>query len=103
MQNSAMNVNPNMKFTPNYQMVVNPPSTFYKYSIYNDIKNGERLQTAIIRSINESTGTGAKTKRHNIAGKIVKAAIGTGIIVLGITKRKWIGKQFKNIIGYLKK
>lgn len=97
MQNSGNSVNPNMKFTPNANVVVHPPRRVYKYSMYDELKLGENKYQQIVDAVKKPSPSNQRLKTENTLKNILGVALLAGISILGYKNRNWIVSQFKKI------
>lgn len=97
MQNSLNSVNPNMKFTPDSNTVVNPPKRVYKYSMYDELKLGEDKYKEIITALNKPSPSAQKERTQNILKNLLGIVIVAGLGILGYKNRNRIGEEFKKL------
>lgn len=97
MQNSVNSVNQHMKFTPNKNVVVTPPATVYKYSVYDELRLGENKYDEIMTAIQTPSEGNKALKRRSVVRKLINTAVVIGLGVLGWKSRGWILAQWKKL------
>lgn len=100
----AFGISSNKKFEAGH-FVVNPPSQFYKYSIYDDLSLGQDRFNEILSAVESKTSTAKRkkiTKRDMFLQKIFNWGCLIGLGVLTYKYRNGIKNILKNIYDRIK-
>lgn len=92
------------RFEPG-NFIVNPPSSFYKYSVYDELELGKDRYKEILNSIQSKSALKQQksTKRRTVFSKILKLALAAAAGILIYKNRNTLKNVFQNLWNRISK